>query len=420
MKEYLEYHDQKSHKFWEITVEDNKHTVRYGKIGVEGTQKTKDFADNAKALQDAEKLLASKTKKGYAKPGVSNNIAAEERKSSVVLEQMRDLKPGESVEIKGSAAKPYVIKNVGGVYSCTCPAWRNQSKPIDKRSCKHIIKLRGKALEEQRIGKDDQAFVTVTKKEDGPPLLLAQNWSEDIDVTGWFMSEKLDGVRAYWNGKKFISRQGNEFFAPDWFIKALPDIPLDGELWAGRKQFQKTVSIVRSFDAGEQWQTMQYYIFDAPTQKNSFEERMKYLHDYFANHESPYVSVLNHTVCESNEYMTKELEKVISQGGEGLMLREPGSLYEQGRSSTLLKVKKFYDAEAKVLEHIPGKGKYKGVLGSLRVINEAGIEFSVGTGLSDAERKNPPKLGAVITYRYQELTEADVPRFPSYLRMKTD
>lgn len=117
----------------------------------------------------------------------------------------------------------------------------------------------------------------------------------------------------------------------------------------------------------------------------------------------------------SGEQVT--LDRVVAQGGEGLMLRQPQSLYEVGRSTTLLKVKAFLDAEARVVEHLPGEGKHKGRLGALVVEMPGGKRFSVGTGFSDAERASPPPLGSLITYRYQELTDRGVPRFPSFLRV---
>src|SRR5471030_778716 len=90
---------------------------------------------------------------------------------------MPDLQDGESAEMQGSGSKPYVLKNVGGVYSCSCPAWRNQSIAIEKRTCKHLRKLRGDQAEEARIG----GAVPVRAKEAGkeaqaPPLLLAERW----------------------------------------------------------------------------------------------------------------------------------------------------------------------------------------------------------------------------------------------------
>src|SRR5213078_1892631 len=152
-----------------------------------------------------------------------------------------DLRDGETTEMQGSGAKPYVLKNVGGIYSCSCPAWRNQSIAIEKRMCKHLRKLRGDAAEEARIGSAlPQRPVWAKVGEEGEsgedsglPLLLAESWDNTADLTDWWMSEKLDGVRAYWDGKQFLSRQGNIYHAPDWFIEGLPTVPLDGELWLG-------------------------------------------------------------------------------------------------------------------------------------------------------------------------------------------
>ena len=183
---------------------------------------------------------------------------------------MADLNDGESVEMKGSGAKPYVLKNVGGVYSCTCPAWRNQSVAIERRTCKHLRKLRGDAAEEARIGQDLPPKPEAEGEEGagdekaGPPLLLAERWDNAQDLAGWWLSEKLDGVRAYWDGKSLISRLGNRFHAPDWFLEGLPEIPLDGELWIGRKAFQRTVGIVRRQDKTDLWKEVRYVAFDAP------------------------------------------------------------------------------------------------------------------------------------------------------------
>src|ERR1043166_1698864 len=162
---------------------------------------------------------------------------------------MADLDDGESIEMQGAGSKPYVLKNTGGVYSCSCPAWRNQSIAIERRTCKRLRKLRGDEAEEERIGGDLPDRIEKERAEaKAPPILLAEKWDGAQDLAGWWMSEKLDGVRAYWDGKMFLSRLGNKLHAPDWFCAGLPEVPLDGEFWIGRKRFQRTSGLVRRQD----------------------------------------------------------------------------------------------------------------------------------------------------------------------------
>ncbi len=272
---------------------------------------------------------------------------------------MPDIPDGETVEIKGSAKLPYILKNSGGVYSCTCPAWRNQSVGIERRTCKHLRKYRGDAAEEARLGSALPAKPASTSS-DGeaatePPLLLAHTWTNDVDLSGWWMSEKLDGVRAYWDGKQFLSRQGNLYHAPDWFCEQLPSTPLDGELWLDRKAFQRTVSIVRRQDKSDHWREISYLVFDAPSLTTPFEERQQAIQEIIASTAAKNLKVLEQIRCRDTEHLRTELARVEQLGGEGLMLREPGSRYEVGRSTTLFKVKTFHDAEAVVLEHLPAK-----------------------------------------------------------------
>ncbi|MDB5289300.1 MAG: dependent ligase-like protein [Phycisphaerales bacterium] len=337
---------------------------------------------------------------------------------------MPDLKDGQSVEMKGSGAKPYILKNTGGVYSCTCPAWRNQSTAIERRTCKHLRKLRGDAAEESRLGGAlPQKPVKQTadgEEAGGPPILLAESWDNAADLAGWWMSEKLDGVRAFWDGKQFLSRQGNLFHAPDWFIEGLPDSPLDGELWIDRKKFQRTVSIVRRQDKTELWNEVRFLVFDAPSQAGGFEERVGFVKDALAGRGLKFARPHEHQLCKDVDCLWAELSRVEALGGEGLMLRQPGSKYEAGRSSTLLKVKSFRDAEAIVIGHQPGAGKHKGRLGALLVKLPDGTEFAVGTGFSDKERSAPPGVGVTVTFRYQELSEGGVPRFPSYVGVRME
>src|SRR5262245_21842284 len=186
---------------------------------------------------------------------------------------MPDLAVGETIEMKGSGSKPYIIKNCGaGGYSCTCPAWRNQSIDPRVRTCKHIRKLRGDEAEQLRIGStEDLPSRKPEGESEGPAVLLAESWDGESNVAGWWMSEKLDGLSAYWDGKRFISRRGNLFLAPDWFVAGLPPVPLDGELWITRKKFTLAQGIAMSQTRGDDWRQMKFVIFDAPAPDGEFE-----------------------------------------------------------------------------------------------------------------------------------------------------
>jgi DNA ligase-1 len=327
---------------------------------------------------------------------------------------MQDLADGEVFLMQGSGAKPYTLKNSGGVYSCSCPAWRNQSVGIERRTCKHLRKLRGDAAEEVRLGGALAAPVRVktgTGGVAGSPVLLAEVWDGVREVGGWWMSEKLDGVRAYWDGKQLLSRLGNVFHAPDWFVAGLPEHPLDGELFLARKSFQKTIGIVRRQDKSDHWKAIRFLVFDVPGHGGVFEERMEAMKGLAAH---GFAGVHGHERVRDAGHVREELARVEALGGEGLMLREPGSKYVVGRSATLLKVKSFLDEEAVVVGHQAGTGRHKGRMGAIVVRMGSGVEFSIGTGFSDKEREEAPAVGATVRFRYQELSEGGVPRFPSY------
>ncbi|HUS27861.1 MAG TPA: DNA ligase [Kofleriaceae bacterium] len=351
----------------------------------------------------------------------------------------KTLADGEKVEVQGSSST-YELHRQGTVYSCSCPAWRNQGAQIGFRTCKHLRAYLGDENETRRIGSPaPQSSSRSSSRSSGsssaaagaasgsstgdgkaPPVLLAHKWETDHDPTGWWMSEKLDGIRAYWDGEGFISRLGNKFYAPDWFIADLPADTLDGELWVGRKMFQKTTSIVRSGAQSDDWKQVTYVVFDAPNAKGGFEQRLAHAQKVLKKAAAPHARFLDHITCEGVDHLREELQRVEALGGEGLMLRQPKSPYVAGRSTTLLKVKTFHDAEARVIGHAPGTGKHKGRLGALIVELSDGTKFNVGTGFSDAEREDPPAVGAVITFRYQELSNDGVPRFPSYVGERLD
>jgi DNA ligase len=271
------------------------------------------------------------------------------------------------------------------------------------------------AAKEKDLGADKPAT-----ESQAPRLLLANVWNPSIDPTGWWVSEKFDGVRAYWDGQKLWTRKGNLIHAPDYFLAKLPrDVVLDGELWIGHGKFEETVSIVRTETPDDRWKRIRYMVFDAPQAKGLFEQRMEFLRATVSA-ENQFVTVVAQERCQGAAHLIAERDRVVREGGEGVMLRQPRSAYEAGRSPTLLKVKPYDDAEATVIAHEPGQGKFAGKLGALHVRTDDGREFSIGTGLSDADRESPPPVGTVITYRFQGLTAKGLPRFPSYLRVRRD
>ncbi|MFL5329198.1 MAG: DNA ligase [Gemmataceae bacterium] len=334
---------------------------------------------------------------------------------------MRDLRDGESLEVQGSNSRPYVLKNVGGVYSCSCPAWRNQSLPIERRTCKHLRQMRGDQAEHKRVGdaSSSRMIDAAKPKPTAPPLLLAESWDGEANPAGWWMSEKMDGVRAFWTGTEFLSRLGNRLHAPDWFTAGLPNVALDGELWIARKTFQRTVSVVRRHDQSEDWRQVRFVAFDAPENGATFEKRVETIERIMRTNRPTYARALAQSACIGVDHLRRELAAIEAQGGEGIMLREPGSLYIAGRSPTLLKVKSFYTDEGRVVGHEAGKGRHRGRLGALLLELPNGKKFAVGSGMSDADRSSPPPVGALVTFRFQELTDGGIPRFPIYVRVRS-
>lgn len=246
-------------------------------------------------------------------------------------------------------------------------------------------------------------------------VLLAKTWAGS-DPAGWWMSEKLDGVRAVWDCRTLATRSGQEIHAPQWFLEGLPaGEPLDGELWIGRGKFQQTVGVVRSHGGGDAWRSIRFAAFDAPMALGCFEDRQAALRELI-RHGGP-AFVLPQVRCESHCHMLEHLAGVEAKGGEGLMIREPGSRYERKRSSTLLKVKTFHDAEAVVVGYDGGTGRNAGSVGALVACLQDGTEFRVSSGLTDALRRSPPAIGTAFTFKYQQLTDAGVPRFPSFHRV---
>ncbi len=253
------------------------------------------------------------------------------------------------------------------------------------------------------------------------PLLLAETEQGQADVALYLVSEKLDGVRAFWDGKKLRTRNGNNINAPGWFVEKFPTQALDGELWIGRGQFERLSATVRHQVPDDvAWRHVRYMVFELPLAPGTFRERVLSLRKMVEAVGVPWLQMVEQFEIKNRMALEQKLKAVVKAGGEGLMLHRADALYATGRSDVLLKVKLWHDAEATVIAHRPGKGKYHGMLGSLRVRTTEGDEFMLGTGLSEAVRRNPPPIGTVITYRYRDQTSRGLPRFASFLRVRED
>jgi len=252
-----------------------------------------------------------------------------------------------------------------------------------------------------------------------PPLLLARNYKAEVEISKFLISEKLDGVRAYWDGRHLITRGGHIINAPDWFTKDFPTIELDGELWLGRKQFEKLSGIVRKHQPiDDEWHLVKYVIFDLPKDLATFEQRYLKLQSLKTKTSSRYLTLVKQISLNFKLELDEYLAQIMAKDGEGLMLHRKDSLYQAKRSFDLQKMKPFDDDEAIVVAHIKGKGKYKNMLGAIEVINKEGIQFKIGSGFSLQERLDPPPLNSEITYRYRGKTNKNTPRFATFLRMK--
>lgn len=255
-----------------------------------------------------------------------------------------------------------------------------------------------------------------------PPLMLANRWRDAFDPADFWVSEKLDGVRAHWDGRQLRFRSGLPIQAPAWFITALPPRPLDGELWLGRGRFEDLSGLVRRESPDEaQWREVRYMVFDLPGDSGTFGERVVRMRAMAVAvaRKAPWLQVVEQFRVRDRAELAARLKKVVADGGEGLMLHRADARWEAGRSDAVLKLTPWLDAEARVVAHVPGKGRLQGQLGALEVEAADGRRFRIGSGLTDAERRNPPRIGAQVTYRYRELTGQGLPRFPTFLRERS-
>lgn len=252
-----------------------------------------------------------------------------------------------------------------------------------------------------------------------PAILLAGVARPDIDPAPYLVSEKYDGVRAVWDGQSLRTRAGNVIAAPAWFSARLPKQALDGELWIARGQFEKLSGYVRkATPRDDEWRQIKYMIFELPGAAGSFAERYEQIQRITAQADFAQLIAVEQFRLADNAALKRKLAQVVRAGGEGLMLHRADAPYTAGRSDALLKLKPLDDAEATVIGHVPGKGKYQGKLGALQVETAEGKRFQIGTGFTDATRANPPPVGSQVTYTYNGVTKNGLPRFASFVRVR--
>ncbi len=253
-----------------------------------------------------------------------------------------------------------------------------------------------------------------------PPLQLASVYQQPADIAQYWVSEKLDGVRGYWDGQKLFTRNGNALPVPNWFSKNWPNTAMDGELWSARGEFEKISACVRTTKSdGSCWRALKLMVFDLPQLPLPFSQRVPLMQEIITTTNSPYLNMIKQQKVGSIERLHALLNNVVENNGEGLMLHLATASYHNGRTKNVLKLKKYQDAEAIVIAHTPGKGKFQRLLGAIKVRTPEGIEFKIGSGFSNQERQHPPKIGSIITYKYIGKTRRGVPRFASFLRIKT-
>jgi DNA ligase-1 len=254
-----------------------------------------------------------------------------------------------------------------------------------------------------------------------PALMLADVYRRGMPLADYWVSEKYDGMRGYWDGKQLWTRGGERVAAPAWFTAPLPAVPMDGELWAGRGRFADTVSTVRDQTPNEPaWRNIRFMVFDLPAQPGDFTARLAALRKLLPLTAAPWVLPVPQERATTHEDLQALLDKTVRMGGEGLMLHRGSSVYRAERSADLLKVKPYEDAEARVLAHVPGRGRHTGRMGALLVETLEGRRFKLGGGFSDAQREQPPAVGSWVSYRYNGTNPGGLPRFARFLRVRED
>jgi DNA ligase-1 len=249
------------------------------------------------------------------------------------------------------------------------------------------------------------------------------NLKKPINISEYFISEKLDGIRGFWNGKNLFTRGGNIIHTPVWFTKDWPNTYIDGELWSNRGEFEKISSCVRKHKPHKPqkvscWQKIHFMLFDLPKNLGTFAHRIERMNNLVEITNSVYLLVIKQEKINSIALLHQRLANIVNMGGEGLMLHHQAAHYKAGRSHDLMKLKQHDDAEAIIIAHIEGKGKYRNKMGSLKVKMPSGLLFKIGSGFTDKQRQKPPAIGSTVTFKYIGKTARGVPKFASFLRVR--
>lgn len=249
--------------------------------------------------------------------------------------------------------------------------------------------------------------------------MLASDFHSPRVLQHYWISEKLDGVRAYWDGEQLTTRSGQPIRAPHWFTAPLPAIPVEGELWIGRQRFSELSGIIRTeIPDDDQWKEIRYMIFDLPAFPGMFDQRKLAIENQIKRINQPWISSPDYFQLETQAQLDQRLKAISAAGAEGLMLHHKRAIYHSGRSDNLMKYKLYQDAEATVIGYTAGKGQFEGLTGALKVRLNDGREMKIGSGLSIQDRKAPPVKGSIITYRHNGFTQTGLPRFARFMRIR--
>ncbi len=252
-----------------------------------------------------------------------------------------------------------------------------------------------------------------------PGVMLGKNWQAGMHPQGYLVSEKLDGVRALWDGQVLRFRSGRVIAAPAWFVAGFPKTPMDGELWMGRQQFDRLSGAVRkTVPLDHEWHGVRYMVFDIPADNGKFEQRAAAVKDLIARANVAWLVAVEQNRAADPQALAQMLHRTVSEGGEGLMLHHAQATWKSGRSDALRKLKLVPDEDGIVLAHIPGKGHLQGKMGALLVQTPHGQRFALGSGFTDAQRDSPPEVGTLVTYRYRDRTAQGLPKFASFFRQR--